>query len=285
MSLKENQRRSNMKIQCKKCYSYFENESDECPYCGARVVSQPTGSSSAVSENSGRTEIGFCRYCGAKLESDAQFCMKCGKPIEKNESYKAEYSAGYHATYEATNFVMRFLKQFGYINDAIRKIGVLSAVVLAVIQIFGMKYAIIETIWQRKEEEYNGNVIKTLYLFLTKETEICSSIEQHIFLWWICFIALIIANIVLLITCVSTIHTIVSKYHIDSVIDVIKAMSTCAIVVFGAAILIGLFINGKLEEVTYYTLNVNVFNYIALIYAVILRIMSGMIIRSQLERE
>lgn len=264
-----------MKIQCKKCYSYFENESDECPYCGARVIRQPDVNKHSV-------EAAFCQHCGEKLESGAQFCAKCGRKVGEETGN----SIGYHVESGTTNFVMEYLRKFGYMNDAIRKIGVISAVLLAIIQIFGMKYTMYESLWGNKKEVFSGSVVKTAYMFLTETNSVLySKIEDLIFLWWICFAAFIIGYITLFVMCVITVRMVVSNYHIDSVIDSVEAMSTCAIIIFGVVVLFGMFISSKLEAMAYVTLKVNVLSYIALAYAVILRFASGMIIRTQLEKE
>ena len=71
-------------------------------------------------------DIKFCKYCGQPLEKGANFCNKCGKSINSEQSTMTSQQK----TYQQTNFVMDILRGFGKPNSAIRVISVISAIIL-----------------------------------------------------------------------------------------------------------------------------------------------------------
>lgn len=93
-----------MSIQCNKCHAIIDDNAKICPNCGNEINSMPL----------------YCKICGAKLENVAVFCGKCGAKINsqdsKNESFPVKTNS---------NFIMGFLKNFGNVNSAIRKIGII----------------------------------------------------------------------------------------------------------------------------------------------------------------
>lgn len=272
-----------MKIQCKKCYSYFEDNLEECPYCGAMAVKKEE--KNTVGAGAVQPQAAFCQYCGTKIESGAAFCVKCGKPVDvnqENNSPKINYQG-------KTNFVMDFLRKLGPVNESIKKVGVISAIILAIFQIFGMKYTISYDGWMGNERIFGGGVIKFLYSLLTGAGELGEFMDDSpkifITIGWLCLIAFVIGYIALLVTYVMTFRMYKENYHIYTVISAIKSMSTCAIVIFGVVVLFGLYIGGKMNETELVTFNINILSWLGLIYAAALRIGTGMIISSQLESE
>ncbi len=273
-----------MKIQCKKCYSYFEDNLEQCPYCGARIIKNTDKNMEMGEVNSEQPEILFCQYCGTKIESGAAFCVKCGKPVisQKNNSSKINYHG-------KTNFVMDLLRRFGSVNESIKKAGVISAIILAIFQIFGMKYTILYDGWSGKEKIFGGGAIKFVYSLLTGAGELGEfmddSPKKFITIGWLCLIAFVIGYIALLVIYVMMFRMYKENYHIYTVISAIKSMSTCAIVIFGFVVVLGLYIGGKMNETELVTFNINILSWLGLIYAAALRIGTGMIISSQLESE
>lgn len=59
-------------------------------------------------------DIKFCKYCGQPLEKGANFCNKCGKSINSEQST----TTSQQKTYQQTNFVMDILRGFGKPNSA-----------------------------------------------------------------------------------------------------------------------------------------------------------------------
>ncbi len=83
-----------------------------------------------------------------------------------------------------------------------------------------------------------------------------------------------------------TIKSIVSDYHIDSIVDAIKSMALCGIILFGVVIIVSFYFDNKLSDYSSIaTFKVGTLSYIGLIYSIILRIASGMVVKSQLDKE
>lgn len=109
-------------------------------------------------------DIKFCKYCGQPLEKGANFCNKCGKSINSEQST----TTSQQKTYQQTNFVMDILRGFGKPNSAIRVISVISAIILALLQFFGMGYSVkIDAGWFSAKTK-NMNAVKFLYEALFK---------------------------------------------------------------------------------------------------------------------
>ena len=109
-------------------------------------------------------DIKFCKYCGQPLEKGANFCNKCGKSINSEQSTMTSQQK----TYQQTNFVMDILRGFGKPNSAIRVISVISAIILALLQFFGMGYSVkIDAGWFSAKTK-NMNAVKFLYEALFK---------------------------------------------------------------------------------------------------------------------
>lgn len=226
-------------------------------------------------------DIKFCKYCGQPMEKGANFCNKCGKSINSEQSTMTSQQK----TYQQTNFVMDILRGFGKPNSAIRVISVISAIILALLQFFGMGYSVkIDAGWFSAKTK-NMNAVKFLYEALFKSaSKYGLGIKLNIYIV-IGFLAFAIVFIVLFATEVMLIKYIISDYHVETIIDVDKGMSMCGIVAFAATIIIGFYIKSKLGESLSEFFNINVMCYIGLIYSILLQIFSRLIIKSQLDRE
>lgn len=181
--------------------------------------------------------------------------------------------------------LMDILRGFGKPNSAIRVISIISAIILALLQFFGMGYSVkIDAGWFSAKTK-NMNAVKFLYEALFKSaSKYGLGIKLNIYIV-IGFLAFAIVFIVLFATEVMLIKYIISDYHVETIIDVDKGMSMCGIVAFAATIIIGFYIKSKLGESLSEFFNINVMCYIGLIYSILLQIFSRLIIKSQLDRE
>lgn len=221
----------------------------------------------------------FCQYCGEPMDSNALFCSKCGRSVDSQQNVVTSEKK----IYQQTNFVMDMLRGFGKINSTIRVVSVVSAILLAVLQFFGMGYSINMGWFSSGKESISA--IKLFYEVLFKSGNLSSYGIKKNALMIIFILAFMIGYVVLLIIDVILIKYIISDYHIDTIIDVDKGMSICGMIMFGITIIIGLYIRNQLGKIGISVFNINIMCYIGFIYSVILQIFSRLIIKSQLEKE
>ncbi len=65
-------------VPCPSCGAATQNGDAVCAACGAKIAVEPQNAEVEVVE---AEQIGFCSHCGAKVDSDAKFCNKCGNKI------------------------------------------------------------------------------------------------------------------------------------------------------------------------------------------------------------
>lgn len=271
-----------MTIRCMKCNSYYDGKLNECPYCGTThsvIIQQKAAAVTPLAKASAQ-EQHFCVRCGAQLEQDAAFCTSCGNRIEARYSGQSNYSKQ-----RQSNFVMDKLNSFANPNGAVRILCVVSSILFMIAQFFGMKFSLDISLL---DLGYSGGIIKLLWQLCIGSSGVSELMDgsgkKWVIFFWILLFAFAIGFLVLIIVNIEAIRTVMGGYHVESVVDAIKGMSTCAIVMFGATVILGNVLAGMLG-IADIKLSVDFLSYLAVIWAIIMRIFSGMIVKSELERE
>ncbi len=224
----------------------------------------------------------FCQYCGTQLEENANFCGKCGKSTNSAQGAQGAYGGVSQRTvYQRTNFVMETLRNFGSINSTLRILSIASAIILGLLQIFGMGYSV--SSWG---ENYKISAIKFFYELIGNSSQIAGTSESKGPVLWVIGICLafFLCYAVLIIVYVTLFKYIISDYHIETIVDVDKGMSLCGMVLFGMAIAFGMLIRSKMGDYAD-MFTINIMCYIGFIYSLLLQVVSRLVIKSQLERE
>ena len=221
----------------------------------------------------------FCQYCGTQLEENANFCGKCGKST--NSAQGAQTGGSQRTVYQRTNFVMETLRNFGSINSTLRILSIVSAIILGLLQIFGMGYSV--SSWG---ETYKISAINFFYKLIGNSSQIAGASESKGPVLWVIGICLafFLCYAILIIVYASLFKYLIQDYHIETIIDVDKGMSLCGMVLFGMAIAFGMLIRSKMGDYAE-LFTINAMCYVGFIYSLLLQIVSRLVIKSQLERE
>lgn len=225
----------------------------------------------------------FCQYCGTELKENANFCAKCGKSTNSEQGSQRAYGGVSQRTvYQNTNFVMETLRNFGSINSTLRILSIVSAILLGLLQIFGMGYSV--NYWG---ESYKISAINFFYKAMCNSPDIMEYVSESegpsFFVIGIC-LAFFLCYAVLVIAYVILFKYIISDYHIETIVDVDKGISLCGMVLFGMAIVVGMFIRSKMGDYAE-MFTINAMCYVGFIYSLLLQIVSRLVIKSQLEME